>query len=194
MTGRCTLVLCGAPLSARSAHLATALLSAGWNVQAVATPAALAWIDGPTLREAVGHEPRTAFRDPSAPREGDRPDVVLAAPATFNTVNKLAAGIADTYAASTLAEALALGRPLVLAPIVSTRLWGHPAWNTNLQFLGRSGVTYVNVLDGGAELSPVESGSGDVVTGAFDPAWLVAAVERVHVRTAQDDRFGPATP
>jgi hypothetical protein len=49
------------------------------------------------------------------------PDVVLVCPATFNTVSRLALGIADTYTASALAEALGVGVPMFVVPMVNDR-------------------------------------------------------------------------
>lgn len=54
-----------------------------------------------------------------------RHDAVLVAPATLNTVDKFATGIADTWAVSTLIEQYGHGAHLVFAPNVNLAL-GHP--------------------------------------------------------------------
>ena len=97
-------------------------------------------------------------------------------PATFNTVNKLAAGIMDNYAAGLLCEALASRIPITIAPVVSNRLWSHPAWQRNLDMLAAAGVRFVDIQTGhlGRPVA-VRSGTGGDVIAAFDPAWVLAA-------------------
>jgi phosphopantothenoylcysteine synthetase/decarboxylase len=179
VTGLCTVVLCGAPLASRGADIAAGLIASGWRVQLVSTPAAAAWLDPAALQRVAGHVPRSLFRQPDQPRQDGIPDAVVAVPATFNTVNKLAGGIADTYAHSVLAEALASRVPLVLVPMVSTRLWGHPVWSANLSLLGNAGVTFVDIRTGHTVAAPVPSGTGERVVEEFDPQWVTTAIQRV---------------
>src|SRR5262245_47670760 len=92
------LVVCAAP-PARSTESAIGVLRAeGWDVCVVLTPAAVAWVDDQLLGRASGHPVRSAFRAPDDPEFAPRGDAVLVAPATFNTINKCAAGISDTLA------------------------------------------------------------------------------------------------
>ncbi len=182
MTGLCTLVLTGAPLTSRASELAVALTQAGWEVHLVATPSAAAWVDEAALVEAVGHAPAAQYRAPGEPRRGGRPDAVVVAPATFNTINKLAAGIADSYAHGVLCDALGTATPLVIVPMVNNRLWGHPAWPANLQLLSKAGARFVDINSGGSEPAPVQSGTGDDVVAAFDPPWIVRQLADVPPR------------
>lgn len=92
MSARLTLVVCGAPLAARSEELAAELAALGWDVTTVLSPAAQGW------RSAAPEE-----------RSDQRPAAVLAFPLTFNTANKVAVGIMDTPAAGVLCDALAPG-------------------------------------------------------------------------------------
>jgi len=63
--------------------------------------------------------------------------------------------------------------------MVSTRLWDHPIWQRNLDFLTAAGVTFLDIRTGRAgTLEPVVSGTGDKVIAAFDPAWPLAAAGR----------------
>jgi phosphopantothenoylcysteine synthetase/decarboxylase len=102
--------------------------------------------------------------------------VAAVCPATFNTVNKLAAGIMDIYAAGILCETLASRTPMTILPMVSTRLWGHPAWQPNLAALAAAGGTFVDVRTGRAGFpEPVETGTGHEVAAAFDPSWALSA-------------------
>jgi hypothetical protein len=153
-----TLVVCGAPLASRAGEVADALRE-GWSVSVVATDAAGQW-----------------FPEPSE-HDRPRPHVVVACPLTFNTANKVAAGIMDTGAAGALCDALGAGVPIVVVPMVNNRLWGHPVWASTLRTLGAAGVRFVDPRSGLVDdPAPVQSGTGPEVVAAFDPAWVVAAI------------------
>jgi phosphopantothenoylcysteine synthetase/decarboxylase len=64
-------------------------------------------------------------------------------PATFNTVNKWAAGISDTFALGVLNEAIGLKLPIIVAPYAKPSLAAHPAFRVSLEKLNGWGV---NVL------------------------------------------------
>jgi Flavoprotein len=153
-----TLVVCGAPLAARADEVRDAL-STRWSVSTVVTDAAGQWCSEST----EGERPR--------------PQAVVACPLTFNTANKAAVGIMDTSAAGVLCDALGAGVPIVAAPMVNNRLWGHPAWASTLRTLTAAGVRFVDPRTGRVgDPSPVRSGTGPEVVAAFDPAWIVDAV------------------
>ncbi|CAM5667286.1 Coenzyme A biosynthesis bifunctional protein CoaBC [Streptomyces rimosus subsp. rimosus] len=63
------------------------------------------------------------------------PDAVIVAPLTMNSVNKWAAGIADTYALGLLTEAVGPGLPVVALPFWSTALDAHPATRRSVRVL-----------------------------------------------------------
>jgi phosphopantothenoylcysteine synthetase/decarboxylase len=110
-------------------------------------------------------------------RERRRPDVVVACPLTFNTANKIAAGVMDTPATGALCDALGAGVPIVAVPMANTRLWGHPAWATTLTTLRSWGVVLLDPTNGQlGDPRPVDSGTGDAVAAAFDPQWILAAI------------------
>src|SRR5215472_15851275 len=67
-------------------------------------------------------------------------DAVVVAPATFNTVNKWAAGIADTFAAALLCELTGLGVPILVVPQVKDALARHVAFRQSLDVLRGMGV------------------------------------------------------
>jgi phosphopantothenoylcysteine synthetase/decarboxylase len=167
------LVVCGAPLAARAADIEAALRAAGWRVQVVATPSADAWLAEPSDGSASGRSVRAAHRDPSEPKPGERASTVVVAPITFNTVGKLVAGIADTYAHSVLAEALGEGVPIIGVPMVNNRLWGNPAWLRNVESLKAAGVRLIDIQTGRRDLAPVRSGTGPEVVANFDPGWIL---------------------
>lgn len=168
------LVVSGAPLARRAPDLTTALRADGWQVQVVATPASAMWL-GKEKQDAfttLGSPVRFDFRSPAASCSSADPDAVAVCPGSFNTVNKVAAGIADNYATALICESLGLKTPMVIVPIINRRLWGHPRLASSLAFLREAGVTLLDVQTGGTDLSPVESGTGDAVVDRFDPRWL----------------------
>jgi phosphopantothenoylcysteine decarboxylase len=174
-----SLILCGAPLTTRAPHLVSVLQADGWYPTVICTPSASAWFDHNAVTELTGQAPVSDFRSPMEPRRGVPPAAMVVCPATFNTVNKAASGIADTYASATVCEALATGIPLVMVPMVSTRLWGHPAWVRNLDVLRDAGVVLIDVRTGGLDLTPAPSGSGDEVVARFDPQWIVTQLAQL---------------
>jgi phosphopantothenoylcysteine synthetase/decarboxylase len=85
-------------------------------------------VDDALLAAAAGEAVRSEHRAVGTPSNRERPDAAAIAPITFNTVGKLACGIADTYAHSTLGD----GVPVLAVPMVNNRLWGNPAWSRNV--------------------------------------------------------------
>ncbi|MGA4995423.1 flavoprotein [Nonomuraea bangladeshensis] len=114
-------VVCAAQAAGDVARLVAGAQELGWTVQVVATPAALDFIDVPALEARTGRPVRSRYRKPSEPKP-PRADAMVVAPATYNTVNKLALGVADTYALGVLAEAPGLGIPVVVLPFVNAAL------------------------------------------------------------------------
>jgi len=88
-----------------------------------------------------------AGRSTSWPPDPDalqRADAIAVAPATFNTINKRAAGIGDTLALGILNEALGLGLPVVAAPYAKPPLASHPAFDHSVRFLRAAGVALLD--------------------------------------------------
>lgn len=98
-------------------------------------------------------------------------DVMLIAPATANTISRLARGASDDLLT---AAYLAYEGPVVLAPAMNTRMWNHPATQANLAILRSHGVEIV--APGEGLLADGDSGPGrlaevpDIITVALDAA------------------------
>jgi phosphopantothenoylcysteine decarboxylase/phosphopantothenate--cysteine ligase len=167
-------------------RLATA---AGHSVRVIQTPtsqrfvgaASFAALTGaPVLTDEFERDPaRGAFPD-QAPPEHDplshlelvrNADAFLVAPASANTVAKLAHGLADNLLTS---AALAARCPLVVAPAMNDAMWANAATRANVQTLRTRGIT---VLEPGVGrlASKGEAGAGRLP----DPSVLLAAVEAV---------------
>jgi phosphopantothenoylcysteine decarboxylase len=135
------LVVCAAEPAHQINDLTAVLQGDGWDVCAVATPAAMDWIDADQLATLSGHPVRNRFRRPDDPEFEPRGDVVLAAPATFNTVNKWAAGISDNLALGLLNEGLGRGIPIAASLWLSDDLRNHPTFRASLAGLAAAGVS-----------------------------------------------------
>ncbi|WP_345561028.1 flavoprotein [Nonomuraea rosea] len=144
------LVVCAAGPAAQAGRLVAMAQEEGWVVQIVATPSALAFIDVPALENQTGRPVRSQYRKPSEPRP-PRADAIIVAPATYNTINKFAAGIADTYALGVLAEAPGLGIPVVVLPFVNSALAFRAPFLRSVEGLRADGV---RVLLGPGEFEP----------------------------------------
>lgn len=77
----------------------------------------------------------------------DSADLLLIAPATANTIAKLACGIADDPLTCT-ALALNADIPVLIAPAMNGKMWGHPATQGNVSILRERGVRFIGPDDG----------------------------------------------
>ncbi len=142
-------VVCAAGIAAGVGRLIAAAQESGWEVGVIATPvAASGFFDVSAVEAQTGRPIRSAWRTPGDPRPFPSPDAVLVAPATFNTINKWAAGTADTLALGTLCEAYGLGVPTAVLPCVGEALAAHPAYRASLIRLGEMGVRFGDPYSG----------------------------------------------
>ncbi|MFI9802859.1 flavoprotein [Streptomyces sp. NPDC052301] len=142
-------VVCAAGIAAGVSKLITAAQERNWEVGVIATPVATGgFFDTEAVEAQTGRPVRSAWRSPADPRPFPPPDAVAVAPATFNTVNKWAAGIADTLALGTLCEAAGLGVPIAALPCVADALAAHPAYQDSLIRLRGMGVRFGDPYSG----------------------------------------------
>lgn len=134
------LVVCAAPPAQHIGELVTLLMDAGWSVCVIPTPQAAGWIDAAALAEQTGYPVRHDYRQPGDSKSLPPAEAIVVAPATFNTINKWAAGISDNYALGILNEAIGLGLPIVAAPYAKPSLAAHPAFGASIDLLNRYGV------------------------------------------------------
>ncbi|HPG38042.1 MAG TPA: bifunctional phosphopantothenoylcysteine decarboxylase/phosphopantothenate--cysteine ligase CoaBC [bacterium] len=97
-------------------------------------------------------------------------DVMLVCPATYNTIGKLASGIADNALTTTIA---ATQVPIIICPAMNTAMYQNPIYQENQQKLVRHGYTFVR--PGSGELACGEVGEGRLA----DKAEIIDAVKRV---------------
>ncbi|WP_128374546.1 flavoprotein [Streptomyces cavernae] len=133
-------VVCAAGIAGDVGKLITAAQERQWEVGVVATPQGLGFIDAAAVEAQTGYPIRSAWRLPGEPRPLPDPDAVAVAPATFNTINKWAAGISDTLALGILCEAYGMGVPIAVLPCLNAAQAAHPAYPESLARLRRMGV------------------------------------------------------
>lgn len=95
---------------------------------------------GDTITPAAGAQAGSGPSPDFTHIELARSRLLLIAPATANTIGKMAAGIADNLLLSTY---LACACPVVVCPAMNCRMWEHPAVQDNLRLLERRGVIVV---------------------------------------------------
>ena len=144
----------------------------GVEVQTVATQAALRFVGPATLEGLSGRpvfhdmwEEGRALDHISCAREAD---LAVVCPATANTINRLAAGLAEDLSGS-LFLAWEHGRkPWYLAPAMNSLMWGHPATQSSVERLKGWGVRVIE--PGAGALACGETGPGRLA----EPATIVA--------------------
>lgn len=121
----------------------------GWDVCVVLTPSAYRWAVDDTsgeirkLRDLTGHPIRYQYKLPSEDDVLPPATAILVAPLTANTLNKWAAGIADTLALGLITEAIGLRVPIVALPHWNEAQSRHPAVNKSIANLRDAGVDLV---------------------------------------------------
>jgi len=143
------LVLSGTTTAARCPELLRGLVGLGFStVIAIPTPNASRVIAPRDLADVEGVQVVTSYFDlairPRPPR-----GLVMFAPCSFNSLNKLAHGIADNLALSVVAEAIGRGTPVIVAPSLNQPLLDHPQAQASLKTLGTWHVTIVPPVDEG---------------------------------------------
>jgi len=100
------------------------------------------FLDADLLRDLTGHPVRQDYKQPDDPDVLPSADAFVVAPCTFNTINKLAAGISDTLALGLLNEGVGAGLPVILR-LAQQQLAKHPAFPRSVEVLRESGVRFV---------------------------------------------------
>jgi phosphopantothenoylcysteine decarboxylase len=155
------LCVCGGIAAYKSAELVRRLRDAGVEVQVVMTENAQRFVGTQTFQALSGHPVRTSLWDAQAEAAMGHlelarwADHIVIAPATANTLAKLAHGFADDLV-STLC--LASTAPISIAPAMNHRMWLHAATQANLATLRARGVQVIGPDDG--PLAEGESGPG----------------------------------
>jgi hypothetical protein len=133
-------IACGSPVAGHVGELVRLAHRAGWDVAVITTPDGRKFVDVEALAQQTGYPVRSRFKNPHDPDVLPAADAIVVAPATVNTVNKWACGIADTLALGLLIEGHGLGLPIVAMPYTNTAMAAHPAFRESLVRLRSWGV------------------------------------------------------
>jgi phosphopantothenoylcysteine synthetase/decarboxylase len=140
-------VIASGAAPARELPTLISTLTDEWDACVITTPEGSRFFDVSRVTKLTGHPVRSSFKDPDAPDVLPPADAFAAAPATFNTVNKWAAGISDTLALGLLNEATGLALPIVTVPWPNAALARHPAFGRSISTLRGCGVRVILDLE-----------------------------------------------
>ncbi len=170
---RILLCVCGGIAAYKACELVRRLRETGAQVRVAMTANALHFVGAPTFQALSGEPVRTSLWDEAAEAAMGHielarwADQVLVAPATANTIARLAHGMADDLV-STLC--LATAAPLALAPAMNRQMWAHPATQANVATLVARGATLLGPESG-------DQACGEVGDGRLlEPSAIIAAL------------------
>ena len=170
---RVLLCVCGGIAAYKAADLVRRLREAGAEVRVAMTENAQRFVGAQTFQALSGQPVRSSLWDAQAEAAMGHLELarwaqrIVIAPATANTLAKLAHGFADDLV-STLC--LASTAPLSVCPAMNHVMWKHPATQANLALLHERGVQMIGPDDG--PLAEGESGPGRMT----EPLAIVAAL------------------
>ena len=175
----------------KAVNVVRGLVLAGHDVHVVATEAALRFVGRPTL-EAISRNPvhSELYEGVAEVRHvaiGQAAELIVVAPATANSIAKIANGLADDLLGNTI---LASKAPLLLAPAMHTEMWQNAATVDNVAVLRARGVHFVGPASGqltGSDSGPGRMAEPDAIIAA---ALAVAGGREVGVVTARGDLAG----
>ena len=155
----------------KAVEVARLLAKAGAQVQVVMTDSATRFV-GTLTFAAITHKPvyTSVFEDEDKiihVRLAREADLILVAPATANSLAKMANGIADDLLSNILLTARC---PVIVAPAMHTEMWEHPATRENIRVLAGRGIAIVEPEEG--ELAGGDEGVGRLA----DPPTIVRRV------------------
>ena len=170
---RILLCVCGGIAAYKAVDLVRRLRDAGAQVRVAMTESAQQFVSATTFQAVSHYAVRTTLWDPGAEAAMGHIELarwasrVVVAPATANTLAKLAHGFADNLV-TTLC--LATTAALTVCPAMNHRMWLHPATQANMALLRERGVQVIGPEDG--PLAEGESGPGRLA----EPQAIVAAL------------------
>jgi phosphopantothenoylcysteine synthetase/decarboxylase len=145
-------VISGTTTAYRAPEIISALQPIATDVITLMTPGASRVISPRMLVLEPGHQHIESYFDSLIlPRPSDGP--ALIAPCSFNSLNKIAQGIADSLALSIVADLIGRGQPVVLALSLNSPLYVHPRTRQSIATLREWGVSVIQPVAVGEELT-----------------------------------------
>ncbi|GAB3280972.1 bifunctional phosphopantothenoylcysteine decarboxylase/phosphopantothenate--cysteine ligase CoaBC [Microbacterium lacusdiani] len=164
----------------KTVQLVRLLVKDGHEVHVVPTDDALRFVGQPTWEAISRHPVTTSVHDDVAQVRhvalGQNADLVVVAPASANTIAKMAAGLAGDLLGTTL---LATRAPVLIAPAMHTEMWQHAATQANVATLAARGIRMIGPDSG--QLTADDIGPGRM----SEPEALHAEIGRI-LRSRRD--------
>lgn len=165
----------------KACELARALMRSGCRVKVVMTEAATNFVGPTTFRALTGEPVAVGLWDEADARVhhvslAEEADVFVIAPATANTIAKIAEGRADDLLSTSV---LATEAPVIVAPAMNVHMWRGPTTVAAVRALRERGVTIVEPESG-------ELACGDIGEGRLASLDVIADVVLAEVRRSQD--------
>jgi len=157
-------IACGSPPTRHIDRLVVIAQEAGWDVCVIVSPDGRKFVDTPAVAALTGHPVRSEFKHPGDIDVLPDADAMIVAPATVNTINKFALGIADTLPLGLLVEGLGKGLPIVAVPFTNAAMAAHPAFAESVAKLRSWGV---RVLHGDDVIKFHPPGTGEATAHEF---------------------------
>ena len=173
---RILLIISGGIAAFKAIDLVRLLKSEGASVKAILTQSATEFVTPLTVSTLCGEAALTELFDLTREAEighielSRDADLLVVAPCTANLMAKMAHGLADDLASTTL---LATDKPVLVAPAMNVRMWLHPATQRNLETLTKDGVHFVGPEHG--LMACNEEGPGRL----SEPEDILKAIERL---------------
>jgi phosphopantothenoylcysteine synthetase/decarboxylase len=146
------LIITGASTARRAPDLLRTLVTLAPRVVVLPTPNSQRIVSPRELALIAGHRVVESYFDEAIlPRP--EPGVLLVAPCDFNSLNKLAQGLADNLPLSVAAEAIGRGTPVIVAISVNPPLWAHPRAKESAQTLRGWGCDVLDPVPDGEWLT-----------------------------------------
>ncbi|MBO0888701.1 bifunctional phosphopantothenoylcysteine decarboxylase/phosphopantothenate--cysteine ligase CoaBC, partial [Candidatus Bathyarchaeota archaeon] len=149
--------------SFKAPEIARELMRHGADVHAVITASTEKMVGSDLLEWATGNPVVTRLTGKLehialAGKSESHVSLVLIAPATANTIGKLANGIDDTPVTTVASTAIGSRIPVIIAPAMHEPLYDHPIAQENIQRLKKIGVEFVEpeIVEGKAKLASTE--------------------------------------
>jgi phosphopantothenoylcysteine decarboxylase/phosphopantothenate--cysteine ligase len=165
--------ICGSIAAYKSAVLTRLLVKAGAKVKVIMTNDALHFINPLTLSTLSKNKVETSLITEeqwnSHVEMGIWADIIIIAPASANTIAKLANGFCDNLLTATCLSARC---PVFVAPAMDADMWQHPATKRNINTLKQDGYFVINVEKG--ELASGLIGEGRMA----EPEHIVTYLEK----------------
>jgi len=160
---RIVLCITGSVAAVQSPEIARELMRRGAEVYAVMSsnaqkiihPNLMEWATGnPVVTELTGKIEHVAL----VGEHPEKADLVLIAPATANTISKIAAGIDDTTVTTVASTAIGSKTPIIIVPAMHQSMYNHPTLKENSQKLEALGIEFIHprIEEGKAKIADTE--------------------------------------